>query len=40
MGHITGRREGLDVRRSSVWTWKVADGRATSVKAADLGDMA
>ena len=40
MGHITGRRQGLDVRRSSVWTWKVKDGRATSVKAADLGDMA
>ena len=40
MGHITGRRQGLDVRRSSVWTWKVTDGRATSVKAADLGDMA
>lgn len=40
MGHITGRRQGLDVRRSSVWTWKVRDGRATSVKAADLGDMA
>jgi ketosteroid isomerase-like protein len=40
MGHITGRRQGLDVRRSSVWTWKVRDGRATSVKAADLGDLA
>ncbi|RKQ86361.1 ketosteroid isomerase-like protein [Solirubrobacter pauli] len=40
MGHITGRREGLDVRRASVWTWKVTAGRATSVKAADLGDMA
>ncbi len=40
MGHITGRRQGLEVRRSSVWTWKVNDGRATSVKAADLGDMA
>ena len=39
MGHITGRRQGLDVRRSSVWTWKVKAGRATSVKAADLGDM-
>ncbi len=39
MGHITGQRQGLDVRRSSVWTWKVAHGRATSVKAADLGDM-
>jgi ketosteroid isomerase-like protein len=40
MGHITGRREGLEVRRASVWTWKVRDGRALSVKAADLGDMA
>ena len=40
MGYITGKRQGLDVRRASVWTWKVRDGRATSVKAADLGDMA
>jgi ketosteroid isomerase-like protein len=40
IGHITGRREGLDVRRSSVWTWRVNDGRATSVKVADLGDLA
>jgi ketosteroid isomerase-like protein len=40
MGHITGRRQGLDVNRSAVWTWKVAHGRATSVKAADLGEMA
>jgi ketosteroid isomerase-like protein len=39
MGHITGRRQGLEVRRSSVWTWKVKGGRATSVKAADLGDL-
>jgi ketosteroid isomerase-like protein len=40
MGHITGQREGLDVRRAAVWTWKVKDGRALSVKAADLGDVA
>jgi len=40
MGHITGKRQGLDVRRASVWTWKVRDGRAISVKAADLGDLA
>jgi ketosteroid isomerase-like protein len=40
MGHITGRRQGLEVRRASVWTWKVAAGRALSVKASDLGDMA
>jgi ketosteroid isomerase-like protein len=39
LGHITGRRAGLDVRRSSVWTWRVRDGLAVSVKAADLGDL-
>src|SRR4051794_37657804 len=38
MGHVTGRRQGLAVRRSSVWTWRVKAGRARSVKAADLGD--
>ena len=39
IGHVTGKRDGVDVRRSSVWTWRVANGRATSVKAADLGDL-
>ena len=37
IGHVTGRRDGVDVRRSSVWTWRVSNGRATSVKVADLG---
>jgi ketosteroid isomerase-like protein len=40
IGHVTGRSEDLDVRRSSVWTWRLKDGLATSVKVADLGDMA
>jgi ketosteroid isomerase-like protein len=40
IGHVTGRREGLQIRRSSVWTWRVRDGLATSVKAADLGELA
>ena len=40
IGHVTGRRDGVDIRRSSVWTWRVANGRATSVKVADLGDLA
>jgi ketosteroid isomerase-like protein len=40
LGHITGRRDGREVRRSSVWTWRVKDGRAVSMKAADLGDLA
>ena len=40
IGHVTGRRQGLEVRRSSVWTWRVQNGLAKSVKVADLGDMA
>jgi ketosteroid isomerase-like protein len=40
IGHVTGKRQGLDVKRSSVWTWRVKDGRASSVKVADLGDLA
>ena len=40
IGHVTGRRQGLDVRRSSVWTWRVRNGRAMSVRAADMGEMA
>jgi ketosteroid isomerase-like protein len=39
IGQVTGRRQGLDVRRSAVWTWRVSQGRATSVRAADMGDM-
>ncbi len=40
IGHVTGRRQGLEVRRSSVWTWRVRDGRAVSVRAADMGELA
>lgn len=40
IGHVTGRRDGRDVHRSSVWTWRVKDGLALSVKVADLGDIA
>jgi ketosteroid isomerase-like protein len=38
MGHVEGRIGGEPVKRRSVWTWKVADGKATEVKAADLGN--
>jgi ketosteroid isomerase-like protein len=37
MGHIEGRIGGEPVKRRSVWTWKVKDGKATEVKAADVG---
>jgi ketosteroid isomerase-like protein len=40
IGHVTGRRQGLDVRRASVWTWRVREGRAVSVRAADMGELA
>ena len=39
IGHITGRKQGLDVRRASVWTWRVHGGRAASVRAADMGEL-
>jgi ketosteroid isomerase-like protein len=39
IGHVTGRKQGLEVRRASVWTWRLRDGRAASVRAADMGDM-
>ena len=38
MGHIEGKIAGEPVKRRSVWTWKVKDGKATEVKVADLGD--
>jgi ketosteroid isomerase-like protein len=40
IGHITGRKQGLEVRRASVWTWRVRAGRAQSVRAADMGELA
>jgi ketosteroid isomerase-like protein len=40
IGHVTGRKQGLDVRRASVWTWRVLGGRAASVRAADMGELA
>ena len=39
IGHVTGRREGREVRRSAVWTWRVENGVATSVKVSDLGEL-
>jgi ketosteroid isomerase-like protein len=37
MGHIEGTFQGEPIKRRSVWTWKVKDGKATEVKAADVG---
>ena len=40
MGHIEGRMAGEPLRRTSVWTWKVQDGKATEVRVADTGPVA
>jgi ketosteroid isomerase-like protein len=39
IGHITGRHHGVDEHRASMWTWHVADGRATSVNVSELGRL-
>jgi ketosteroid isomerase-like protein len=38
MGHVSGVRDGQTIRRNAMWTWRLRDGRATSVRVADLGD--
>ena len=40
MGHVEGKIAGEPVKRRSVWTWKVKDGKATECKAADVGPAA
>jgi ketosteroid isomerase-like protein len=38
MGHVTGRDHGGEaIRRSAVWTWRIANGRATHLRVADMG---
>lgn len=39
-GHVEGRVGDERVRRQVVWTWKVRDGKAWSVRASDVGEAA
>jgi ketosteroid isomerase-like protein len=39
LGHITAVRGGERMRRSIVWTWRLRDGLATSVRVSDLGPL-
>jgi ketosteroid isomerase-like protein len=39
IGHVTGRRHGELVRRASVWTWQLQDGKVSSVRASDMGEL-
>jgi ketosteroid isomerase-like protein len=40
MGYVDARLQGEPASRTAVWTWKVADGRATHVRVADTGPHA
>jgi hypothetical protein len=39
IGHVTGRRHGESIRRASVWTWQLRDGKVASVRASDMGPL-
>lgn len=39
IGHVTATRDGRPMRRSVVWTWKLRDGLAVSVRVSDLGPL-
>jgi ketosteroid isomerase-like protein len=39
LGHVDARRGGVSARRSVMWTWRVRDGKATSVRVADAGEV-
>ena len=39
IGHVTAMRDGKRIRRSVVWTWKLCDGLAVSVRVSDLGPL-
>ena len=36
-GHVEGRTRGQDVRVRALWTWRVVDGLAVSMRVNDLG---
>jgi ketosteroid isomerase-like protein len=40
MGHVSGVRSGQRMRRAAVWTWRLQDGKATYIRAADMGEIA
>jgi ketosteroid isomerase-like protein len=39
IGHVSGIRDGLRMSRAAVWTWRLSDGKATYIRAADMGEM-
>jgi ketosteroid isomerase-like protein len=39
MGSISGRRDGADIRRAVVWTWRLRERRVVFLRVADLGEL-
>lgn len=39
IGHVTGRQQGEAIRRASVWTWHLQNGKVASVRASDMGEL-
>jgi ketosteroid isomerase-like protein len=39
MGHVDVRREGVLQHRAVLWTWKLRDGLAVSIRVADMGEL-
>jgi ketosteroid isomerase-like protein len=40
IGHVSARRDGQPLYRSIVWTWRLRNGLATSVRVSDMGPLA
>src|SRR3954463_15374367 len=38
LGHVIARRDGVSADRAVMWTWRLQDGKATSVRVADVGE--
>ena len=39
MGSVSGRRDGDEIRRAVVWTWRLRDRRVVSLRVADMGEL-
>jgi ketosteroid isomerase-like protein len=39
LGHVLARRSDVTARRFVMWTWRLSDGKATSVRVADAGEL-
>jgi ketosteroid isomerase-like protein len=37
MGHVSGVRDGRQMRRAALWTWRLRDGKATYIRATSVG---